>query len=148
MLNEYLTIVSTMMKANHRNKDFKYQSIEELILTEGQSFTPPRSSKLPKDIRRGRTGECYANCFHNFTDTPKEKYRYCEGFAVGVFPVLHAWLIDSRDRVIDPTWMIPGTEYFGIEFTRHTVYRMAAKTKFYGIIANNYLDDWSLLKGE
>lgn len=70
---------------------------------------------------------------------------YCEGFAVppDLFPIEHAWLVDSNGCVIDPTWK-DGTDYFGVVLRKDFVLNHMLKTKKYGILCNLH----HLSKGE
>ena len=68
---------------------------------------------------------CFWNAHFLVKRFPKE-YRYVEGFAsvkgLHPMPTFHGWVIDGKDRVIDPTWE-DGVEYFGVEFAREYVER-------------------------
>lgn len=101
-----------------------YVSISHFVLENGIRMQPP-DPKLPRDIKRGKLGLCYENAgkialnvdthCHAQTD-----YVYCEGYAWGVFPVLHGWLLTPDGKVIDPTWQgrknFETTDYYGIAF--------------------------------
>lgn len=71
----------------------------------------------PDDIELGLPKSCYYNCFQLLKDD--FDLTYCEGYALDpnlVLPLIHAWLIDSDGKVIDPTWHEPDTVYLGIPF--------------------------------
>jgi hypothetical protein len=78
------------------------------VSAHGRVFTRG-GDPLPAGLEAGERGKCFA------------KARWAEGFA-GPSPAgrwaLHAWNLDSRGRVIDPTWPDDyGTRRFvGIEF--------------------------------
>jgi hypothetical protein len=61
---------------------------------------------------------CFWNAHFLVKRYPKF-YRYVEGVAsmegLHPEPTLHAWVIDDKDRAIDPTWA-NGVEYFGVVF--------------------------------
>ncbi len=111
-------------------KDLKYWLLHELVLAEGR-FMGTRSP-LSEEYPRGRKRECFKNAYEL---TARNLLGYCEGFAMGVIPVLHAWVVDRDGNVIDPTWA-DGAEYFGIEFKRDDVIRVALKTEYYGMMDN------------
>jgi hypothetical protein len=69
---------------------------------------------LPADVERGPFKNCYENAGIRVLDDgvgggADSEYRYVEGMAwCGTIPVSHAWLVDSEDRVVDPTWIHDG----------------------------------------
>jgi len=70
---------------------------------------------LPPEFRLGPERHCYMNAGRLAADSAE--LVYCEGFALraGLFPMHHAWCIDSAGKVIDPTWEYdPDNEYFGV----------------------------------
>ena len=100
----------------------------------GHSMVP---KKHPK---RGTmaAGECYANAYA--LASSETAYRYCEGYAttkkLGI-ALPHAWVVDRDLKVIDPTW-VDGDQYFGVMFSPFFVYKVVAKTKYYGILGNHH----------
>lgn len=107
------------------------QSTLNLILDYGREYA---IAPLPDDIKIGRSGFCYDNCFKQATG----KYRYVEGIAIDTnhhghptLPkrTLHAWLTDGI-HVFDPTWCSkqdeqsdeysywPPMRYIGIEIPK------------------------------
>lgn len=79
----------------------------------------------------GQQKACYANA--QYLARTRKGLRYAEGFATGVVPVEHAWCVDEKGRVVDPTWDEERTigldagakpDYFGIAFDRETVRRI------------------------
>lgn len=63
------------------------------------------SSPFPKGLNRGELGECYSSAGKLALTRPDE-FIYCEGWAqssIGI-PLQHAWCIDHRGNVVDPTW--------------------------------------------
>jgi hypothetical protein len=84
----------------------------------GRLFTH-RGNPLPGDMERGAPGKCFANAQRVAHD---HGLRYAEGFAgpslAGEW-TLHAWNVDARGRVIDPTWGNepgPRGRYLGVVF--------------------------------
>jgi hypothetical protein len=128
--------------------DWKYLCIEDFVLREGQMFTTP-DAELPDDVPRGIVKECFKNCmnavaFGLYQDN--SDYFYCEGYAVGLIPMLHAWLVTPEGKVVDPTWSEPGTEYFGVAFNRKFAQRQTLKQECYGLL-DAWTSEWPLLQG-
>lgn len=137
-------------QANSARRDqWKYLCIEEFLLKEGQPFISPDSSELPDDVPRGVVKECFKNCmdavvFSSHRD--QTDYLYCEGYALGIIPTIHAWLVTPDGQVVDPTWPEPGTEYFGVAFKRKFAQRQTLKQECYGLL-DAWTSEWPLLKG-
>lgn len=144
----YLEAVSMMRKQCYTHPDLKFSSIEDFVLTHGKSF-PEKMSK-PKWVKQGVIKECFSNCFKEVCKNPS-KLIYCEGYATGVIPVHHAWLVYDN-KVIDPTWhgrdiIQDHTEYFGIPFRYEYVLKVALESGYYGIL-DNWSQNFPLLRGE
>jgi predicted ABC-type ATPase len=143
-LRDYLEMVSKMSEAGPRG------SIEEYVLKNGQAFQSS-TRKLPESVRAGKLGLCFMNAYQA-ADT-HSNLTYVEGFAtVYGAPIAHAWTVDERNRVIDPTWsgknmLTSGTAYFGVKMpidkVRETIY---ARGK-YGVL-HNPEQGFPLLRGE
>jgi len=82
---------------------------------------------------------------------PGDKLIYCEGFATGVIPVHHAWLLYDN-QVIDPTWdhmkeiNDRKPEYFGIPFKLEYVAKTIRETEYYSVL-DNWVQRFPLLTG-
>lgn len=124
---------------------FRYKSIQRLILEKGKPFlalVEPRPFK-------GKPKSCFQNCFQALWNYPQ--LSYCEGFAISdqvVLAVSHAWLVNENWEVIEPTWdeKYTGCNYFGVVFNAEFVSQIALKTKHYGILDNDLLNDHQLLR--
>lgn len=69
----------------------------------GQDYVPvPR----PANVWAGKPRCCFANAFQLATSRPE--LRYVEGFGTlwgsDTWLHRHAWCVDEKDRVVDPTW--------------------------------------------
>jgi hypothetical protein len=151
-----------------RPKDFAYGSIEEFVLTHGRSYS---KCALTEDESRyvfscaKRHGRFpIKQCFYNsqtvlLGDDPERRFTYVEGYATGLIPVQHGWLV-INGKVIDFTmreWSkktgqieVPGLgagilgtwneprEYFGVEFSRKLVLDTMLRTGN----GQALLDDW------
>lgn len=151
-IKQYLNAVLVMQHRCHekdgsRRKDWKYFCIEDFVSKRGQLFSPP-AGDLPADVPKGIIKECYKNCIDATilccSDSPD--YFYCEGYATGLIPMLHAWLVTTDGEVVDPTWPEPGTEYFGVAFKPDFVRKQTLSQGHYGLI-DAWTSEWPLLKG-
>jgi hypothetical protein len=89
-----------------------------------QTFAGPRRTR----------GQCYMNAFK--AANADRGLIYVEGWChMGLIPIEHAWCIDRRGRVVDPT-LPEASGYFGIPFQWTYVQRTALRTGVYGIISN------------
>lgn len=104
----------------------------------GRAFVP---MKKPGRIRWGVPKHCFMNAAKlALSDLG---LTYCEGYAMGIIPLHHAWVVDSCGVVIDHTWRTLGTEYFGVPFTRAFLANRLLKQRTYGL-----LDQWPDLELE
>ncbi len=135
--------------------DYKFQ---KWLIDNSKTYTKVdevQSLKVSKQINAQVKG-CYMNCFRA---VGIRGLSYCEGAVGGndfLFPVEHAWLIDSNDNVIDPTLIISGNkldkqmkkmydvgdnynakrnrlggQYHGVKFTNIQVSKIALKRKIH-----------------
>ena len=113
----------------NENRIGDYRSMGEFVLRNGRNFEP---APLPPDVKRGKMKECYLNAGQLSTRNP-DRFIYCEGYALGVIPVMHAWCVDLEGRVVEPTWK-DGTEYFGVAIKHGYLIRMMQRTETWGVI--------------
>lgn len=147
-VEQYLRMMTEMRKKIHSSSEFKYCCFEEFVLKYGQEFK--NYMPKPKWVKKGIIKECFSNCFKEATTHP-DRLTYCEGYALGVIPVHHAWLLYD-DKVIDPTWdgrniVKEHTEYFGIKFNFKYIMKVAIETGYYGVL-DNFAQKFPLLRGE
>jgi hypothetical protein len=145
-VENFLIALSTIQKSTPGVKD--RPSIERFVLENGMYFKP---APLPKGIPHGDVHNCFENAFVLAVKN-KEKYFYCEGYAsTGLLPTLHAWVVDSKSRVLDPTWAPDGTnkrmEYYGIPFDWDYITKQFKNMKHFGIIDDSKRG-WPLLTGK
>ena len=127
------------------SKDF----LDKFVHEKGRRFYP---AKLPSDIERGQTGDCFDHCLVVAAKS-FGKYRYCEGkaFINGKW-IHHAWLTDAESAragfvqyAYDPTWKafkdngeevaVPA-HYIGAALDLNTVIDFVVKTEFKSPFAN------------
>ena len=86
-----------------------------------------------------RAGEKQA-CFHNAFALARAhpELTYCEGLALNVFPVEHAWCLDPDGRVADNTWGQGPAAYAGVAFDTKFVIRWVAQRQRYSVLAEMF----------
>jgi hypothetical protein len=142
---EYLkAMVEMRSKLMPKPKGWKYTSAEEFVLKNGRPFKP---APLPENVYRGTIKECYRNALVLAMENRKE-YSYCEGFATaGIVPVLHAFCVNKRGEVVDPTWGNDGIDYFGVPFDWKFIDEQIKEIRYYGFL-DDWRRHWPLLRGE
>src|SRR6185369_9939105 len=98
-LLDYLLKMRELRLTMRRPQEFKYVGFEDFLIQHGTFFEP---SDLPASIRPMMISQCFENCFRVASRT--KAFHYCEGYAVGLLPIHHAFLIDRDGRCYDPTW--------------------------------------------
>ena len=106
-IENYLNaLIDVQHKCHNTNgaprEGWEYLCIEDFVLREGQPFAAPSSVELPSDVSQGIVKECFKNCVNSVAMRGTD-YLYCEGYALGIIPMLHAWLVSPDGQVIDPT---------------------------------------------
>lgn len=149
-VNEVGTLVEHLRLAveNHRRL-YIGTSREGFVLEQGRSFTP--QPYRPEDWGfKGVPKRCFANSYALVRQHP-DKLRYAEGYCLlEKFPhqILHAWAIDSQDRVVDPTLASGVQDYYGVVFDTGYV-RWITRDGSRGVaLIDNHADDFPLLTGE
>lgn len=82
------------------------------LLRHGRFFGP---AKLIDGRRRGKEKQCYYNAQRLALRTPA--WTYVEGFALSDSPPCpceHGWCITSDGAVVETTWEVQGSCYFGV----------------------------------
>ncbi|WP_373527446.1 hypothetical protein [Nostoc sp.] len=129
-------------KLNTRS-DFQYKSTQRLVLDYGKPFVTQVKSPF-----KGKPKSCFENCMKALINFPQ--LNYCEGFAISDhvdIVVSHAWLVNNDGELIDPTWIgknFNGSTYFGVIFNNDFVVEIAKKTKCYGILDNDFMNEHQL----
>lgn len=148
MSNNYIRLTdqleqrTNLINRNLRDSSFIYNSTEQLIDTFGLFFF----ERLTPSPIRGESEDYYKNCFNIVFDN--REYTYCEGYAIYneiESIVTHAWLINKAFHVIDPTWSENGVTkplYYGIPFNRSYVIKFAHSIQQYGILENDYRNNY------
>lgn len=139
-LESYLRSMAQRYSGNARAKDLVYGSYEDFVLKNGREWTITANSFKGK---RAKAKDCYRNAYQL---TLGKGLTYCEGWALHVIPIEHAWCIDDQGNVVDPTWS-SGESYFGVAFKTSAVLRAATETGVYGLFGD-YKRKHPILRGE
>jgi hypothetical protein len=106
----------------------------DFILKHGRAFT---WRALPRGIQKAEVRHCLENACRLALLKPVS-YTYVEGYAINrllaAYPVAHAWCVDRKGFVIDPTWE-EGVGYFGVPFRLEYLLRIWNETQC-GLIDN------------
>jgi hypothetical protein len=122
-IKKYLKSVDEISKKNGVK-----QTIHGFVLENGKEFKP---IDLPVEFQHciGKPKECFLNAYQMALASG---YSYVEGYAIGVIPVLHAWVTEGH-HAIDPTWE-DGKGYIGVTFGINYVEHVIFKRKAYGVL--------------
>jgi len=116
----HLATMGAMLKVCNKLPDDLNDNLR--LLKDGRWYEP---QMLPRKYAYGEMKQCFANAARLALREPT--LTYVEGFAhSGLIPVHHAWTVDLKGRVIDPTWRtrpedeyahkVHDMAYLGIEF--------------------------------
>jgi len=124
-LDRYFDMVMKVASRAFKRKGVPYTCIEHFVHTHGKRF----HRRLPGDGKADR--RCYYNATWMAIENPD--LHYCEGFALSMIPVPHAWCMDATGAVMDPTWK-EGRAYFGVVFKTSFVRDQMAVRQVYGLL--------------
>lgn len=89
---------------------------------------------------------CYHNCYK--LAMTRKNLEYIEGYTMSLIPIEHAFLINKKNEVIDPTLGLSrdriGSEYMGIKIPKHILKKLFNK-RGYTPLPFLY---WEYLKGD
>lgn len=133
--------VKLMRKVRQRRLNGWF-STGHFVLTHGREWTT--KTDVPKEARDRKLGQCFRNAANLALGWYRNELIYCEGYAISVIPMMHAWCIDLQGRIIDPTgnqW----TDYFGLAFKSMYLQEALQSQGHYGLI-DAWKSDWPLLR--
>lgn len=125
----------------------RYHSMHELVLKHGIWFPPVTSP--PKQHMRGELRACFRNAAVQVL-VNRERYVYCEGYALAMIPVLHAWVWDREAQAAyELTWRRPGDAYCGIPFDcAYAREKWASEHQLHPItLIDRWEEGWPLVAG-
>ena len=116
---------------NRRDWGSEFTGQEEFVLAQARWFETDGCSTSG---RRMAAKQCFCNSALRAFDDPN--LRYCEGYcgySDRLSVIHHAWLIDERAIVIDPTLRKTAFAYFGVPVQTEYLIKTMTRTKFYRI---------------
>lgn len=116
-----------------------YTGLGDFMLKNGREFDTANGIAE----KHGPVKECFSNA--QKIALFSKRLIYCEGFAVGIIPVMHGWVVRTADSaVIETTWPELGTQYFGIAFHPEYLRRRVLETECYHSLIDDWENDWPL----
>lgn len=141
-VREYLEAESRLMSSvgHKRMKCWNgYASMGDFVLKNGTDFT---ATPLQETSLRGKMKECFKNAAN--IALFESDYIYCEGYALGVIPVHHAWVIHNG-QAIEVTWKEPGSEYFGVPISESYLRKRILETECWHSLIDDWQNKWPML---
>ena len=138
-IRQYLKVTDSFMKGAGQSG-----TMQGFVLKHGRNFKPQRTPDKYIDLR-GEIKECFKNSA--MAACLCRDLIYCEGYACGFIPVMHAWCVTLDGRLVELTWRDIGTEYFGIPFKSEFLRRKLLESKYYGLI-DDWHNNWPLVRGK
>ncbi len=134
----YLNTVNFMRQQSYQGKlppNAVYRGVEDFLLNNGRFFKRRSFNVKPKRVKR-----CYNNALALMLES-NGKLFYCEGYASGIIPTMHAWCCDENGVVYDPTWQhdflrSEEDQYFGCVFESEFVITLALMTGSGGVLSD------------
>lgn len=136
----------TEHSSRRRRAEWRYSSFEHLILEEGVEFTVARDAEEHAEwiaeygVEVGEAKLCFMNAGRYLLEPGHGELYYAEGYAHGIIPIHHAWLVTRDGRVIDPTWHGQGADslrlggaYVGVAFAEEALKRKLSETEVWGM---------------
>lgn len=118
---------------------------DKLIHEKGKQYY---AGLLPKEIPRGKVGDCFDWCLVLALKHPE--YQYCEGMVLiqGKW-YYHAWLTKDGMTAVDPTWMaidnktneeipLSMAHYIGVKMDKMLVVEFMKKTEYKAVMKNYF----------
>lgn len=140
MILRHLDMMDRIMREETRcaTEEYQRRGTEALVRDLGRAW---QAQALPDDYWQMEIQQCYSNTLVLVEN--ERGLRYVEGYALsehGILPVLHAWAVDRRGRVIDTTWDRPeNAAYYGVVIPRASVRAMADASGFTGFLASDWM---------
>lgn len=117
-----------------------YLCLYDFVLRQGREWT---YAPKPRAIPWGKMGLCFMNAAH--LAMSRRDLIYCEGYASGLIPTPHAWVVTKEGVVIDNTWRDRCESYYGIAIKRSYLRRSLLNYHRYGLI-DQWEKKWPLLR--
>lgn len=132
----YIAMMSAMRQRGFdRPQGWLYAGQEDTLIKHGRVFRKMGPTKSDYDPAYTTPRACYSNATTLALENPD--LTYVEGWAQppSLIPVHHAWLVDRKGFVHDPTWDYKdGVVYAGIPFKTDFVLKKIVKHEEYGVL--------------
>lgn len=144
-LTVFMHATVAMMKSSNVSRQNGYVNFMDFVLQHGSHFNLLNS----RAEKHGPMKECFSNSQALALFKGRGQYIYCEGYAISLIPVLHAWVVRREDgALIETTWPEVGREYFGIMFDEDYLTDRVLATESYHSLIDDWHNDWPLLSAE
>lgn len=101
----------------------------QYVLKYGKQYDPAK----PQRCKRGEMKMCFKNALEL---SARRGLKYVEGWAHRFIPTQHAWCVDDKGRIYEPTWDEVGSDYFGVELGLSTLIKVQSATGYYGVFGS------------
>lgn len=133
-MSENLALYEAVRKsAELQRRIGNHEGMEAFLLEKGRFH---QRGPLPPKWKVGKTHHCFKTATEEVLANPH--LRYAEGLAfrpdLGI-PIHHAWIVNSFNAVIDPTWKDPENCYYlGVDIGKNALVDIILNTGVYGIL--------------
>ena len=145
-LTEFLTIISGQHRKMGTGLNSPYSCAPDFLLKHGR-FWDVAPDQAPGHVVGPEFKACFDNAYRLARRYPK-RYCYVEGYAYNtILPLEHAWVVDSKGRVLDPTWdefSTIGQAYFGVVIPLDVI--TLARVRSSATALFNWTDGFPLLR--
>ena len=125
MTNYSKQYVQTLLELGDRSTGKQFR-LYEMLLKQGKAY----ENLTEQPAESVDWGNPFDNAFHYALE---HNLKYCEGYACNGMPKEHAWCVKRGKIVIDPTWGLAGSDYFGNIIDLDSVRRMRLATGAPGV---------------
>lgn len=148
-LIEYETNLMNMFKQESKvtsvnNNAYNYH---KWFLNNAKLFNLVNVKESRQLSKHAKIKKCFDNCYKLSFKNPNLKY--VEGLTFSIIPLEHAFLINDKNEVIDPTLAINteysknrfGSEYLGVEIPTNLLFKLLSqKKKWYVSLLYSYYE--------
>lgn len=169
-LVEVVRAFDLMSRPRRRPNGFVYHGPNNFLVEHAKLYAPrplpPDGMDLIRSVTRGRrlkVKHCFQNAANAVFDDVSGRLAYCEGYAIRIFPVHHAWVLLDGEIVVDLTWnredgssswkladKVIGEwdpnrfAYYGVAFSTERLRKAVLRSRMYDSLL--YANDLSLMR--
>src|SRR5262245_25413672 len=125
MTNYSKEYVRTLLELADRSQNKQFR-LYEMLLKQGKAYE--NLTEAPAEFIDW--GNPFDNAFHYAQD---HNLKYCEGYACNGMLKEHAWCVRRGKIIIDPTWGLTGSDYYGYVIDLECVRRLRMATGQQGV---------------